>query len=139
MWRSPFLWVSNGRMIFLGQYLETLLSPWRAGHPAEDGGGSRELVEGRDALGHRPHGAGILPWMLQPWLGAPWGQPLLLQTLPCLSCLGPQHSGNLRQGCVRQPGISVKAVAGNNNKKLGYRSPSCRHCWPPTGRVLQGL
>lgn len=33
-------------------------------------------------------------------------------------------------GCVCQPGIRVKAAAGNNNKKLGYRSPS---------QALQGL
>jgi len=39
MWKPPFLRLSNERMIFLGQYLETLLMP--AGHPAEDGRGAR--------------------------------------------------------------------------------------------------
>lgn len=103
-------------------------------------GGSREFTGVREPLWHCPHGPGarVLPWMLQPWLGAPWSQPLLLQTLPCLSCLEPQHSRNARRGCVQQPGIGAKAVAGNNNKKLGYRS-SRSHCWPPAGRVLQGL
>lgn len=110
--------------------------PMACRDPAKAGRGSRELTGGRDISGHHLHGAGMLPWMGQPWPGVPWVQCLLLQTLPCLSCLGPQHSGNLRQGCVWQPGLGGKAVARHSNRKLGYKSPSHSHCWPPTGRVL---
>lgn len=58
-------------MVFLGQYFGTLLRPWPAGHLAE---GSREVTGGRDALGHRPHGAGMLSGMVPPWPGLPWVQ-----------------------------------------------------------------
>lgn len=59
----------------------------------KDSWGSRELTEGRDALGHHPHAAGMLLgccWDAVACAGVPWA-------LLCLSCLGPQERGNLRQ------------------------------------------
>lgn len=54
-WKPPFLQVSNGRMIFLGQYFETLLSPWPKGHPAEDGvGGAGSSQESESPCGTVP-------------------------------------------------------------------------------------
>lgn len=92
----------------------------RASH--KDSWGSRELAEGRDALGHHSHGAGMLLGCCSPcW---DYLDPTPSETLLCLSCLGLQKWGSLRQAVFGSQGSRVKAVAGNNNKNLGYRSPS---------------
>lgn len=72
----------------------------RASH--KDSWGSRELTEGRDALGHHPHGAG----MLLGCCSLCWGSlgPAPSETLLCLSCLGPEKEGSLRQAVFGRQG-----------------------------------
>lgn len=86
----------------------------------KDSWGSRELTEGRDALGHHPQAAG----MLLGRCSLCWGS--LGSALSLL--LGTTGKGEPEAGCVWHPVIRVKAVAGNNNQKLGYRSPSQVGC-----------
>lgn len=89
-------------MIFFSLYLETLLSPWPTGHPTRTAGGAGSSQKAEMLWGTIPMELACC-WDAVALAGAPWGQPLL-KTLLCLSSLGPQDSGNLRQAVLGSQG-----------------------------------